>query len=768
MRSIDDAPFAATAGTTGTPAPHPAARNENARVLAFRPAFRVESVPGEGTYLLSEHGRTVLKGALNAALGRAIDGRHTVDEIVDLLSGEFDPARIYFALHRLEQKGYVRERVAPTPPARGAFWQGVGLDEDDAEARLATRSVGVTSIVGEEMADALRARLAASGIRVAENADLEIVLTDDYLRADLARINAERLRSRRPWLLAKPVGTTVFVGPAFVPGETGCFACMAERLRRNREVDDYLVRRLGRDEPPVTSLAATPASVGLALHMTVVEAAKWIAGATAPDAAVVSLDLATMTSERHALTRRPQCRACGEPGALAATPIDLASQPIRAEEGGYRTASAEETYRRFRHHVSPITGAVTHLEPWRGEGAGALHTYVAGHNFAMDTLDLKSLKKGLRSKSSGKGTSDAQARTGALCEALERYSGIFTGDEPRETTSLAALGDRGIHPNACMLYSERQYVERDAWNGRDTFFHLIPERFDPDARLEWSPLWSLSERRFKFLPTGYLYFSYPRGDGPFRFAADSNGNAAGATREEAIVQGFLELVERDAVALWWYNRLPRPAVDADAFDLPFVREMRRFYASVSREFWVLDLTSDLGIPVYAAISRRVDKPVEDIVFAFGAHFDPKIALLRAITEMNQFLPAVLSIGADGSGDYTFPDAEAQAWWRTATLANQPYLVPKGLATPPGAPEFGDMRDAVLHAQRLVEGKGLEMLVLDQTRPDIGLPVVKVVVPGLRHFWARFAAGRLYDVPVSLGWSAAPTREEDLNPIPIFV
>ena len=45
---------------------------------------------------------------------------------------------------------------------------------------------------------------------------------------------------------------------------------------------------------------------------------------------------------------------------------------------------------------------------------------------------------------------------------------------------------------------------------------------------------------------------------------------------------------------------------------------------------------------------------------------------------------------------------------------------------------------------------MEMLVLDQTRPDIGLPVVKVIVPGMRQFWARFAPGRLFDVPVALG------------------
>jgi ribosomal protein S12 methylthiotransferase accessory factor len=62
---------------------------------------------------------------------------------------------------------------------------------------------------------------------------------------------------------------------------------------------------------------------------------------------------------------------------------------------------------------------------------------------------------------------------------------------------------------------------------------------------------------------------------------------------------------------------------------------------------------------------------------------------------------------------------------------------------------------------------MEMLVLDQSRPDVGLPVVKVIVPGLRHFWKRFAPGRLYDVPVKLGWLAEPLDEAQLNPIPIF-
>jgi ribosomal protein S12 methylthiotransferase accessory factor len=54
------------------------------------------------------------------------------------------------------------------------------------------------------------------------------------------------------------------------------------------------------------------------------------------------------------------------------------------------------------------------------------------------------------------------------------------------------------------------------------------------------------------------------------------------------------------------------------------------------------------------------------------------------------------------------------------------------------------------------------LVLEQTRPDVGIPVVRVVAPALRHFWPRFGPGRLYDVPTREGWQSRPLTEDELN------
>jgi ribosomal protein S12 methylthiotransferase accessory factor len=276
----------------------------------------------------------------------------------------------------------------------------------------------------------------------------------------------------------------------------------------------------------------------------------------------------------------------------------------------------------------------------------------------------------------------------------------------------------------------------------------------------------------RYLPTAFCYYDYPQPDDRTYCMACSNGNAAGNTLEEAVLQGFLELVERDAVALWWYNRVRRPGVELDSFGEPYLGRLQAFLREHEREFWALDLTTDLGIPVFVSVCRRTDGSPEQIVPGFGAHLDPKVALLRAVTEMNQMLasPLLEPAGRD-LGDQN-ADPETAHWLTTATVANQPYLLPVdgpllNAASYPHA-WADDVREDVRACQARVERAGMEMLILDQTRPEIGLPVAKVIVPGLRHFWTRFAPGRLYDVPVRLGWLPRPLTEEELNPVPMFL
>ncbi|MGE3780542.1 MAG: YcaO-like family protein, partial [Pirellulaceae bacterium] len=216
-------------------------------------------------------------------------------------------------------------------------------------------------------------------------------------------------------------------------------------------------------------------------------------------------------------------------------------------------------------------------------------------------------------------------------------------------------------------------------------------------------------------------------------------------------------------------------VDVASFGLDYWDRMQTHYRQqLHRDVHVLDITADLGIPSFAVISRRTDRPVEDILVGVAAHLDPRTALLRALVEANQSVPALSIQRPDGSTLYYTKDVpEAIDWWQTATYANQPYLLPDESLAPRTAADYrqlasGDVAEDVATCLQLAGSRQLEVLVVDQSRPDIELAVAKVVVPGLRHFWRRLAPGRLYDVPVALGWLPEPLREEELNPKPCFL
>lgn len=740
----------------------------------FKKYFHVEPVESEGIFLLSEFGHFVLTGRLNELVAPLIDGKRTADEIASLLSHEAPLAEIYYALILLCQKGHVEEAEEEMSVNDAAFWSSLGVDVCSAKEKLFQARIKLTSLSSNSVIP-MESALKSIGLQTGMNGDFSIVIADDYLQPELEEVNREALHTGKPWMLVKPAGTILWIGPIFVPGATGCWQCLAQRLRGNREVESFLENK-GKVGPFPVSLATLSTTLQSALNMAAVHAARWIVCGSNPqlESKIVTFDVHSLTTQSHELIKRPQCSACGDLHQYSqATMIGLENQEKTfVMDGGHRSVTPEETFRKYERHISPITGVVSSLTPLTDAAGGPLKVYAAGHNFAMKNDSLYFLRDGLRSKSAGKGMTDIQARTSALCEAIERYCGVYRGEEPRHKATYKELGEAAIHPNSCMNYSDRQYSERWQWLARGSRFQIVPLPFQEDISIDWTPFWSMREKKFKYLPSSYCYYGYPNPEQEFFCWADSNGNAAGNTLEEAIYQGFLELVERDSVCLWWYNRVQRPAVDLDSLDEPYIQQLKAYYESLNREFWVLDLTADLEIPAFAAVTRRIDHPVEDIVIGFGAHLDARIGILRAITEMNQFIPAVLKKGEDGNTEYAFHDKESIHWWKTATLANQPYLRP---ATNP-VKKLSEYRqlcshnvsDDVLMCISLAESLGMETLVLDQTRPDVGLKVVKVAVPGMRHFWARFAPGRLYDVPVKLGWLDLPLTEDQLNPIPMFV
>ena len=730
---------------------------------------------GDGkTLLVSESFNTLLDGRLYGELLPLLDGRRSRGDVIAALAGAHSETAVRARLGSLVSRGYVVSADHAMERGAAAFWSSLGASPRWVEERLRISTVALHGDDGP-----LARRLEAMGVALGEGSPaLTVVVCDDYLDPRHAEANQRQLASGAPWMLVRPKGVQTLFGPVFRPGGEGpCWACLGYRLRAHHEIHNFL-RNLAGDAAAFRPCAAEPAVLDAVRGLVVMEIAKWLVMEEAAPlhAHALSVDVARMKSEHHPVMRRPQCLACGDPALYRPdrppVPVRLQRSPKGVRNsGGVRSVSPQETLARYRHLIDPVSGVVTWLTRTTEEADPWLHVHWSGSNIALRTRTLSLLRLSLRTKSAGKGSTPIQSEASALW----RYSGAFHGDEIRRRGRFVDFvqdGESGaIHPNDVQLFSDRQLEHAAEINAGGHPYNVVPARFDPGALLDWSPVWSLTRERHRYLPTSMLYYGMsqePRQ--PSEFVADSNGCAAGNTMEEAILQGFFELVERDAFAVWWYNRLRLPGVDLDSFGDEYLAAAGDYYRGLQRELWVLDATGDLGIPVFVAVSRRTDKKEEDIIYGAGAHTDPHIAALRAVCEMNQFLNWVQGSGRGGAG-YQVDDPQCLWWWRNATLAGHPYLAPvEGAARRAGSdysvPDTADVREDVEECRARVEAKGLEFLVLDQTRPDIGMPVARVIVPGMRHYWERFAPGRLYNVPVEMGLCANPHTEDELNPAPV--
>ena len=730
-------------------------------VPQFAPNFTVYVLPPDVVCLYSEDRKFFLHGELFCALASAIGkGGRSLVQLVGDLGTKFPPDKVQEALKQLIERRYIVPASASSTDATGGYWASLGLPPGIAEQNLGNCRVRIQTIDVKGGAE-LGIALGKLGVRVVTRSqDLTVTLVNDYLEPRLAELNQQRVSDGTSWLLVQPSGAFPLVGPVFTPGKSACWSCLFDRMIRNREIKGFL------DRAGARAVAVSPLSRNMlgkaAIEFAAVEIAKAIATGfrTELNDHIHSFDFLGSTVAKHYVAHRPQCPTCGNRKLLdprrKPTPIEIGpGAKLVMTSGGYRTVTSGATVARFKKHVSPLTGVVTRLE--RIEADLPMNTnFHAVHNFSAPASNVDELRSGLSGGSFGKGSTAEQAEASGLMEAIERYSGIFQGDEIRATRRFTDFpADDAILPNDVLLYSEAQSSEFPT-DSPDT--EMVPPRFDRSAKVEWSPVWSLRDGRFKYLPTSLLYFFY---HGPIAFHADSNGCAAGNTVEEAIVQGFLELVERDAYALWWYNRVQRPQLDLDQFDDSYVRDLRTQLANTGRKLWVLDITTDLGVPTYVAILHWMQNGQENIEFGSGAHFDKRIALLRALTELNQFLSIGLMGG--GSGEKSSLDGV-----EPLRLQEYPFLTPGGNPAIPSdaASKSGlrdNTRDQVLACVEIAKRAGLDFLVLNQTRPDVEVSVVRVIVPGLRHFYRRFAPGRLYDIPVQLGWLDRPLSENELTP-----
>jgi ribosomal protein S12 methylthiotransferase accessory factor len=430
-----------------------------------------------------------------------------------------------------------------------------------------------------------------------------------------------------------------------------------------------------------------------------------------------------------------------------------------------RSTPLAESLTRLESLVSPWTG------PVRRTGEALWETDEAAFiRWEAELCDVAALTgAALRNPFAGSVHYDrARARAGAIGEALERYASVHVPDGlPLDTA--AALGAQAVEPASFALFAREQYAAEG--------FRFGP--FEAATPVRWTHGWRLPDCRPVMLPAQLVYLCEGVVAGETRIGyATTSGNACGASLEEALLGGLLELVERDAFTIAWNARLTLPRFDLSDF------EYAAYYARTGLEYRAIDLSAMLGVPAAVATVRdersglaalavgaaaatsaaqAVDKAIREAFHSRGwaahrhAREPERVAGLRA-EEIDAFDQHVLYYCAlERARETAFFDAGS---------------VRSGLAG------TCDLREGTPYGQLLellerLNARGVDVYFVDLTPDDVreaGLHVVSVVAPQLARIDAshryRYLGGeRPYEVPAALGLAPRRLAFDDLNPHP---
>ncbi|MFI6344450.1 YcaO-like family protein [Streptomyces sp. NPDC050560] len=367
---------------------------------------------------------------------------------------------------------------------------------------------------------------------------------------------------------------------------------------------------------------------------------------------------------------------------------------------------------------------------------------------------------------SGQSWGDTEhARLVAVAESAERYAGRDLLGEERVWASADELRGDCLEPERYPRCSAEEYARPDC--------RLVP--FDPGATIRWTETLDLLAGEPVWTPSVLACYGVTESVPAEYFACRiSTGFAVHTDPVEAVVRGLLEIVERDANALLWLQRLPLPPVAPEALDAP-VRSLVAWCESRFRRVRLFDATTDLGIPVVYCVVAADHDPRAHRVVGAGAARDLGSAARKALLE------------AIGATRYVHASGAAPA---DPALMRAAGDTTRYMGLPEHAPAFGflldddtrppaprrpplprDPREALAELLRRLAAIGARPVAADRTPrelADAGLTAVSVVVPDLQPMSleppVQFTAHpRLYRAPARMGHRVLSRQE--LNPWP---
>ncbi len=346
----------------------------------------------------------------------------------------------------------------------------------------------------------------------------------------------------------------------------------------------------------------------------------------------------------------------------------------------------------------------------------------------------------------GAGEEPEIAFTACVGEAVERLSQLERPSDIHCSSPLSDIRDR-LLPGLASLLSDagteigfEEHATYDWVEGR-SLIHAAPVLIPADWCLRRAKL----ENKLK-----------PR-------SALSTGAAAGPTLEAATERALLELVERDAVSLWWRGgRRGRPLpmeLAAVQKGMQLVQVLRQ--DKLDRASWLLDLTTDIGIPAVAAVS--FDRHGQGLACGFAARVNLDEAVRAAIIEMMQMELGLQLAQAkqERMGESSLSEVDRLHLRRSTVIDSETcdLVHPAGKPTTVIEPE---RRPPIAVLKAAFARSSIDAAIVNLTRDQFGIPVVFALAPGLQPMPSSTTTPRLRSM-----LSAAEFNERKIPDVALF-
>src|SRR5512136_2101217 len=310
----------------------------------------------------------------------------------------------------------------------------------------------------------------------------------------------------------------------------------------------------------------------------------------------------------------------------------------------------------------------------------------------------------------GKGASIEESRISAIMEGIERYS--------------SEMHDRRLP----MATYQEMFVRGRVLDPKDL---ILPKEAEVDRLMPWIEGYDIANDEQIIVPAHAVFHPLPPNyRGPFR--TNTNGLASGNTFEEAVFHALSEVIERDAWSLVEACRDTGPCVTG--MTDPTILEMLEKFATAQVEVKVRDITSDIGIPTMAAVAD--DTLLKDpmlLTIGIGTHTSARIAVMRALTEVAH---SRLTQIHGAREDTTIAELRKKMGYDRAKRINAYWFKNNGVVDYNRILSY-DSDDFLTDIRFIIEALKKQALdrviVVDLTREEIGIPVVRVIVPGLEVY-----------------------------------